>query len=413
MKGEVIKRKFLVYAAAIAAIGYVFSIATGSIGLGVFIFAWVVNYNNLQIRSIFTPSYKWLLFLFYAVLLFGIFYTVDLKQGNKILIRFLPFIFYPLIFSTVTPFTKSERGSIIKIFVYSLTIFFVACLFTAIIRQIGFWGRGGIFNWYYFYRYDFLEIFKQHPTYLSAYTLLSCIFLIFWRHSLFDKKSFFYPIFFIHILAIILYGSRAGYLLLFLLFVVVLFQKLKKQEFKKNLRFLILFLFGILFCGVLAWKIPIVKERILYTFGYNYNYEFNDGNFIKNSAPEENGRFLMWQDAIDLIKVKPLLGYGTGSARTVLLEKYKKENHQLFLEKRFNAHNTYLESLLYGGIVLLLAFLAILIGLFYSAASQRSIVVFYFALIITIISLTETIFLAQGILFLSFFYCFILTKSNE
>jgi O-antigen ligase len=214
-------------------------------------------------------------------------------------------------------------------------------------------------------------------------------------------------------LALILYGSRIGYILLFLIILIHFFKNLLSKEETNRIRYVLIYSIGLSILFLISFNIPIVKERFLYTIGYKYDYKFNNKEFIKHNSPEELGRLLLWQDAADLIKENPFLGYGTGATRDVLLQKYKKEDHTLFLEKRFNAHNSYLELLLSGGIILLISYLAILLVLFLKSVRKKDYVLFSFALIITITSITESLFIAQGILFISFFYCFFLIKINE
>ncbi|XOL40592.1 hypothetical protein KCTC32420_00966 [Aequorivita nionensis] len=406
-------RNFLVYGAATASFGYIFSIATGSIGMLLFIASWLLNFRDLNFKNLLKWNNLFILTLFFLIFLLGIFYSINIVQGQKDIIRHLPFLIFPLIFITIKPFLKKERLLIVKIFIHSLSIFFCICLITAIIRQIGFWHRGGIFNWYYFYRYDFLEIFNQHPTYLSMFTLLSIGFLLFSKSQLLLSKVLFYLTILIQTLALILYGSRIGYILLFLIILIHFFKNLLSKEETNRIRYVLIYSIGLSILFLISFNIPIVKERFLYTIGYKYDYKFNNKEFIKHNSPEELGRLLLWQDAADLIKENPFLGYGTGATRDVLLQKYKKEDHTLFLEKRFNAHNSYLELLLSGGIILLISYLAILLVLFLKSVRKKDYVLFSFALIITITSITESLFIAQGILFISFFYCFFLIKINE
>jgi len=160
---------------------------------------------------------------------------------------------------------------------------------------------------------------------------------------------------------------------------------------------------------ITAWNIPIVKERILFTVGENYDYKYNDKEEV-NLGTEEQGRLLMWQDALELIKERPVFGYGTGASRQVLLEKYKEKGHHIFLEGKYNAHNTYLELLLWGGIVLLIVYLVYLGLLFYQSIVKKDLLLFLFFLIIVITGITETIFIAKGIMFAAFFYCFLNQK---
>lgn len=406
-------RNLLVYGAAAASIGYIFSIATGSIGLFLFIASWLLNFKDLNFKRLLKWNGLYLLTLFFLILTFGVFYSINMAQGQKDIVRHLPFLIYPLIFLTIRPFEKKERLLIVRIFIHSLSIFFLICLITAAIRQIGFWQRGGIFNWYYFYRYDFLEIFKQHPTYLSIFTLLSLSFLLFSKSQLLLTKRFLYFSIILQTVAIIFYGSRIGYIIFFLILLTHFFKNLKSRKDANRVRYVLIFCFGLVVLFFISFNIPIVKERLLYTLGYNYDYKFNNNEFIKDSSPEEKGRLLLWQDAIDLIKEKPILGYGTGSTRDVLLQKYKKEGHTLFLENRFNAHNSYLELLLSGGIFLLLSYLLLIIILFLNSFRKGNLVLLSFTAIILLTSITETLFIAQGIMFLGFFYCFLLTELNE
>lgn len=406
-------RTLLVYGAAAASVGYIFSIATGSIGLLLFLAFWLINFREVNFQKLFKWNRLYWLVLMFLILILQISYSVDLNQGQKDIIRFLPFLVFPLIFRTIKPFDKKERLLIIKIFIHSLSIFLIVCLITAISRQIGFWGRGGIFNWYYFYRYDFLEVFSQHPTYLSMFTLLSLSFLLFWKSQLSLSKKIFFLTLLTQGFAIILYGSRIAYIIFFIITAIYFFKDLISRKGINRIRYITIYsacFFGIIF---LAFNIPIVKERILFTLGYKYDYKFNNKEFVKNNAPEEQGRLLLWQDALDLIKERPIFGYGTGATREVLLQKYKEEEHTLFLEKRYNAHNSYLELLLSGGFVLLFYYLSVLLLLFLNSYRKGDLVLLSFSLIIAISSITETLFIAQGIIFLSFFYCFFLTKINE
>jgi len=87
----------------------------------------------------------------------------------------------------------------------------------------------------------------------------------------------------------------------------------------------------------------------------------------------------------------------------------------LFLEKKYNTHNTYLELLLIGGATLLFVYLLALGALLFLGIKRKDTVLLSFFLIISIAGLTETLFIAQGIVFFSFFFCFLLStkKYNE
>lgn len=406
-------RNILVYGSASACVGYIFSIATGSIGLMLFLLGWFLNYKEIKLNRIRLHRVLYPLVLFFLMLAIGMLWSLDIHQGKKDVIRILPFLLFPLIFGTIRPFNVLERKRILRIFIFSLSIFFVVCSVTALIRQIGFWGRGGDFNWYYFYRYDFLEVFNQHPTYLSVFTLLSLTFLLHKKRSIIKNGIWLNINITLQICALFLYGSRIGYIIFLLITLIFIYVSFLGYGGKERIKRLVVYLLILCLLLITAWNVPIIKERILYTFGYSYNYEFNDKEFIKDSSPEEKGRLLLWQDTWELIIQKPAIGFGTGSARKILLKKYEEKGHDLFLENRYNAHNTYLEILLEGGIALLTIYLAMLYTLLWNSFRRKNFALFSFFLIITLTSITETIFLAQGIYFLSFFYCFLLAPKNE
>ena len=62
-------------------------------------------------------------------------------------------------------------------------------------------------------------------------------------------------------------------------------------------------------------------------------------------------RTYLWKCATELIKEKPLCGYGMGDAKDALLGKYKEYDYKLASVRQFNAHNQYLQIMLYGGAV--------------------------------------------------------------
>lgn len=214
--------------------------------------------------------------------------------------------------------------------------------------------------------------------------------------------------------AIIFYGSRIGYILFLFLLVIYFFRNFRTKNGYKKFRSAAIFISSFILMVFLVYKIPIVKERIFYTFGLSYDYKFNNIESINEGGiPEEHGRFLLWKDAVSLIKERPFFGLGTGATEKALLKKYKEMGHILFLDNKYNVHNSYLQTLLMGGIFLLAVYLLIMHNLLWSSLSRKDVSLFMFFLIIAITSITETIFVSRGVQFLSFFYCFFLMREHE
>lgn len=405
------KRNLLLFGAIAASVGYIFSIASGSIGMMVFLFAWIVNFKSLDFSNFKKNKNLFLLMGFYALIIICASYSINPNQAQKEVTRFLAFAVFPLIFATIHPFNKTERRTFVRAFIGFLIAFFLICLIHAIYRQMVFFNQGGHFNWYFFYRYDFVEIFRQHPTYLSMYTNLALCFMAFEKEKEFLIKNGFvrFTVVMTLILALVLYGSRIGYII-FGVFVLIYLLKLLKRKKTKEILFVLLFFIGI---GILGWNIPIVKERILFTLGKKIDYKFNNSQAVDQGTPEEQGRLLLWQDALDLIQSKPIFGYGTGASKQILTEKYKQEGHAVFLQERYNAHNTYLELMIWGGILLLITYLIVIGNILRNFLIKKEWMVLSFFIIILLTGITETIFLAQGIMFFAFFYSFFLNKKTD
>ncbi len=402
------KRSFWVITIGIASVGYLFSIATGSIGLMIIVLGWIINYKQIHFSkaNILTPLL--MLCLFYLGIILCSLHSLDPHQAQKEIVRFLSFIVFPIVFYLSPPLKLRERKTILRIFIWSLLTFFLVCFIVAWKRQMVRWEGGSDFNWYFFYRYDFLEVFNQHPTYVSMFTLLALSFMHFLPKSeaVFSSKTVLGIVTLNLSLAIILYGSRMGYVLYVLLGAIYTVRLLWRGKYKEFLN--LLFLLGVM--GLGAWNIPIVKERFLYTAGKNYDYKYNDKTEVIDGTPEKQGRLLLWQDTWELIEERPIVGYGTGASKKMLLKKYQQNGHTLFLREKYNAHNTYLEITLWGGIPLLFAYILLLLTLLSWSHRKKDFVLFSFFLIIAITGITETLFLAQGIMFFSFFICFLTQK---
>ncbi|WP_299244500.1 O-antigen ligase family protein [uncultured Aquimarina sp.] len=413
MLNKINKRNILVLGCSVAAIGYIFSIATASLGMILFIVSWLINFKEIDFKKITRlGSIHWVVYLFIYLIL-GLLYTSDLYQGQKIIIRHLSFLIFPLIFLTIKPFTKEEKAFVIKFFIYSLTFFFIVCFAHAIFRQILLYQRGGGFNWYFFFRYDLLEVLRQHPVYVAMYANLAISFLLFYKNKLVSKKWLVTILLFIQIIGVLFSGSRIGYIILFIIIALNIKKNVKLQSGTFNKGKIAIYVLSAITLLLVMWNIPIIKERVLFTLGYDYEYKFNKKQFVKDGMPEKKGRLLLWQDSFELIKERPFLGYGTGDAQTELNKIYKKNEHEWFLKERYNSHNTYLTLLIMGGFIFLILYLLLLREIYIYGMEHNDLGALSFFIIIILVSITETIFRAQGILFFTFFYCFFLSKKTN
>lgn len=111
-----------------------------------------------------------------------------------------------------------------------------------------------------------------------------------------------------------------------------------------------------------------------------------------------------WFCAVELIREKPLLGYGTGSEKDVLMQKYVKYNLQNAQVNHYDAHNQYLAYAIKGGIPALVLFLLTIVYGISVGIKSRNFVYLAFLILFVITCITENVLESnKGIFFYAFF----------
>lgn len=125
------------------------------------------------------------------------------------------------------------------------------------------------------------------------------------------------------------------------------------------------------------------------------------------SADDQNGlaaRLLIWASALELIKKKPVIGYGLVQSKEELIKKYQEKGFQIGVKERYNVHNQYLESMLSAGIVGLLLFVGLLFYPLRAACKERKLLLLLVVLHYMLQSLVEsTLTVQQELIFFWFF----------
>ena len=128
----------------------------------------------------------------------------------------------------------------------------------------------------------------------------------------------------------------------------------------------------------------------------------------KNTADETtDGRLARWGVVTELIKNKPIIGYGAGSEMMLLQDAFF--SHKLYNSylNRLNSHNEYLSFMLKSGIVGLLAYLATMAFGFTIAFRKKDLLFFSFMLLVAVVSFSENLLdVDKGIFYYAFFFSF-------
>jgi O-antigen ligase len=121
-----------------------------------------------------------------------------------------------------------------------------------------------------------------------------------------------------------------------------------------------------------------------------------------------------WNLELQLIKKSPLIGYGGGSEKDVLKEKYFEQKFYRSYLFQLNAHNQYFSFLINSGIIGLFVYLYFLFFGFSGAIKKRDFLLLSFLILIAVVSVSENILdVNKGIFFYSFFSSLFLLNPDQ
>ena len=147
-------------------------------------------------------------------------------------------------------------------------------------------------------------------------------------------------------------------------------------------------------------ELPYLKWRIFET-----KYKEYEG-----PQDNQNGlaiRLFMWETGWDLIKERPLQGYGIKGARIETLDQYKKKGFELGYEAGYHTHNQYIESTLMGGVISFVLLLLIIGMAIWKGFSSDNVLLLVGVIHFAIHSVIESTFEVQQELVFFVFFIFL------
>jgi O-antigen ligase len=256
----------------------------------------------------------------------------------------------------------------------------------------------------FFYHYLSQQM-GLNAIFLSNYCVEGIVWLLYYSFLHFEKRGFLFQSVSIIVscflfLMIFLLSSKLiiGFTLLILVF-LTLYIGYQKRLFVKALFLVIMILFSAQIAvnnmGYLKWRLSTNSFKKFETETDN-----NDGLSI---------RILMWKTTWDLIKEKPVLGYGLKGGYEKVLQKYKQQNFLLGYTQGYHSHNQYFQTALMGGIPALLLLIILLFRMAWKGIKQKNILLLILLFHFICQSVIESTFEVQQeqvfyILFLFLFY---------
>jgi len=359
----------------------------------------VIHLDRSRLRSLFTFK-NLVLSSVLLVGLAGVIYTPDINQAWQDLQRQSAILLFPIIFSCFRLNIGQYRTSILTFFGFTC-VAVVLYLYADAIRIILYHKLplNALFS-QAFLNHNFSEPLDLHATYLSMYAALSvAVFSYFFLKEKRNRYRLVYTVAISILLAGLVQLASRSVLLATVIFIVVGFPLLLFTGIQR-LKFILVAIVVLAVALIGIIKIDSFKKRYVSELKNDLTQAS-----INNEILEP--RILRWKHALRLIKEAPVIGYGSGSERRLLKEKYFKARLYNSYLNEFNAHNQYLSIALKTGIAGLIIFLLTLLYGFILAWANRNIVFMAFMIIISIVSFSENILdVNKGIFFYAFFFSF-------
>jgi O-antigen ligase len=365
----------------------------------------VLNIKNLDHTALKGNKIVRLMTALYLLVFLGFFYEINTEGVFNDLEKKLSFLILPTAVC-VMKISKQDVRKVLALFFFSGFLFTSIAFCEGLLELIDTKNVDAITN------HNFSLNINLHATYLSMYLLFSLAYPLFFYNTLSKTRDKVITVFIAFSITafLMLLSVRIIWVLLFIVFITHF-----SRVFSNNrVRLMFLIFAKVLIFAALIYSVPSLKER--FKEAINYNNEYRVSSVWKKDVKEVWGgrgiRMLIWESCIDLIKQKPLTGYGsTTEVQKQLNNYYTKEKigPLLFMinnrGKAFNPHNQYLEEILKFGIFMGLIYFCLGLYFFQRYYRKGNMIGVFFVTIIFGVSLTETIFeLNKGVVFISFFF---------
>lgn len=294
------------------------------------------------------PEYLGLAFFVYHFV--GLLWSKYPEQGWSSIGVKMSFVLLPLMFSAEHHLTAKSFKVIMYYFLGSCALAFTYNVIYDIwhYHQLG---VGVMLN-----RMNLTEGL-MHPGYFSNYFVLALIFIGYELIAVRRRKEpRNYILLLIFLILLLLLSSKTAYLFigLFSLFLIWIL-----TDFIKKTLFRVLSFVGLgVFCCSIALLFPPVHNRIMETMKEKSTIPVNP-QFYKSTE----SRMAAWSLEWELIKINPIIGYGTGSANALLIKKFEERKYDDLIKYNMHTHNQFFHTWIDIGLMGLLLLLGFVLSM--------------------------------------------------
>ncbi len=357
-------------------------------------------FTQIKDRSFDVSVFKKLApFILYFLLAgISILYSEDTSRALKSVTRLLPLLLLPLIFSTL----KTSEKNYFKILHLYAGWIVVLCLYSHTLVLIKLFENNdilfNIFNSHYSYLSLSEDTVGIHSTYYAYFILTAVIIILFSLLNVTKRMTklglvcvLIYLSFFIFHLS-----SRLPIVVLFLIYnAAIIYYFFKKKKLKTGVFYLICLYVITFFIG---YNVRITRYRFQQIFGFTYanGIEYNDGI----------DKLKQWQAGIEA-NDNFVFGAGIGDANNEIYSSYRALDLDPYADKKYNAHNQYVQSFVGLGFLGALVLLFIFGYVTYLFFKEKDFIGLLFVLSSAILFITKSMLERHhGIVLFVFFVCF-------
>ncbi len=323
----------------------------------------------------------------FIISIIGLVYTSNFNEAMNNLKS--PFLIFPLIIFSVRPLTRNEVGKLLDLF--SIATILASLLGIGKALWFHYNGLGE-----YFYYLDFAKVLNKHTTYFSLFV---CISIINISYGISFKKGFkiLYRLVALTFLVFVLYLLSTKVSIICL--IIVLSLSIVMAFLNKDTR---------------HGKMQMVKILVLLALPFMFFTPNLKARILSEKASNLGERIQLWNAVMDsYLNNNLILGAGTGDGHKGLATRYEEINYEVAVKNEYNAHNQYLEQLLFYGLFGLSLLVILMFYTFYDLISKgrQLFVLIFFSFFIYMFS--ESILERHsGLILFSFLTSIFLASSN-
>lgn len=310
----------------------------------------------------------------------------------------LPLLLFPLALFFSKNLTRKEFENVMSGYVFGCLLAVITAIFVALYT-------------YYLGDSNYIDLYKKnispklHIGYFAMYMNFAILVLVYKLYL--DSKPLFTVSNIFKISLLILFAasiffstSRNGLIvLLMLLAIMVLYAIISKRKWMLGTMLLLI-----------SW---VILSSVLKDYN-DTNSDFHGfkqvvtavkKDELKNTEWESSSvRILVWTTALDVIKDNPIIGTGTGDIKDELIRRYKVNEYKYPFERKYNAHNQFLQTAAALGIPAAILLLIMFLAPLFVGWKRIHFLGVFLSIIVGVACLTESVLEVQaGVIFYAFF----------